>query len=708
MRHGHGAALVAAVLALGCGGERAADPNDAPAATRATAQLTLIGADEEAMAVRVSASTGGEGAVAGLQGRLTWDPGTLALQGQLATPHIVMLNAGRAPAGEVRFLAVAPAGLPDAALELRFRRLPGGRGAGPTLSIEELVSTDLQVQTVVRVLPPVEVRSPLAPAMVSVISATEWLARVGHPDGTGRSTKAIAGDGLIYGDATLTGTINAGDVVATANVAVGNIPLLTLETRDFAIAANVAPLNLPGLGESADPIPPGRNSDGSFSISAADVTLIANEAAGNDQPVVGEPIPGRASATNRVVVADSILANRTFFRDSIYEIRGTVVVGNPDVGDVTLTIEPGTRIEGDQDTRGTLVVRRGANVLALGTRLEPIVFTCNAAVKAPGCWGGLVINGFSVLNNGSINGDGTVGFPTKAGPGTTGRYGGTLVEDSSGALRFVRIEFAGAHPVGSTEALAGLRLLGVGSHTRIDTLQVRESLGDGIHVGGGTARLRNVVLTNNRRDGLGWEDGWQGAAQFLIVQLGPQSGHGIRGSNWIVNPNAGPRSAPIISNLTIVGPVGGAAGSAIALGDGSAGRILNAIVERAAATGFDVSGSAACAIASDSIDLRSSIFFNAPGADFAGDGDCFDEPGFALDPARGNRTVAPGLLAPLVNAAPDFRIATGGAALTGYEQPPPVVGEPFFDLTAVYLGAVAPANFLGSNVPWYAGWTRGW
>jgi hypothetical protein len=32
----------------------------------------------------------------------------------------------------------------------------------------------------------------------------------------------------------------------------------------------------------------------------------------------------------------------------------------------------------------------------------------------------------------------------------------------------------------------------------------------------------------------------------------------------------------------------------------------------------------------------------------------------------------------------------------------------FLDQTAAYIGAVAPANLFGSNVPWYAGWTRGY
>lgn len=700
--------LAMALVIGGCTAERVEGPGGgAEQRERPEAYLVLEeGGSDGVIAAVLHVSAPGSRPVAGIQGWVAWDPDELELIGQIATDHVLMLNASGASAGRLRFLAVDARGLPRQPFELRFRRSKG-RPSGMTLGVEELVTTAFNVYPGATIRPLLRTMHTPGAATARVLSVDDWYAKLEAERPTPR-VRSIAGDGAVYGDATLSGSVTVADVVSVSNVAVGNISLLTAVSRDYAIAANVAPTNLPGLGEAADPVPPGRNSDGTFTLSVADVTLISSEAVGTDQPVVGEPIPGRAALTNRVIVADSILANRTFFRDSIYEIRGTVIVGNADAADVTLTIQPGTVIEGDQATRGTLVIRRGANILALGTRLEPIVFTCTAPANMPGCWGGLVINGFSVLNNGSTNGDGTVGFPTKQGPGNTGRYGGNLVEDSSGALRYVRVEYAGAHPQGTAEALAGLRLLGVGSRTRIDTLQVRESLGDGIYVGGGTARLRNVVFANNRRDGLGWEDGWQGAGQFLIVQLGPQSQHGLHGTNWLVNPNAGPRSAPIISNVTVVGPPAGALGSAIALGDGSVARIFNAIIERAAITGFDVSGTASCSVGGDSLDLRSSIFFNSPGVDFSTDTDCFDEGAFALEPARGNRSIAPGLLAPLVNAAPDFRIATGSAALSGYQQPPSPVGEPFFDLTAVYLGAVGPANFLGSNVPWYAGWTRGW
>ena len=73
---------------------------------------------------------------------------------------------------------------------------------------------------------------------------------------------------------------------------------------------------------------------------------------------------------------------------------------------ITLTIESGTRIVGDQTTPGSaLFILRGARIEANGTAAAPIVFTSEKAAgqRARGDWGGLII-----IGNGQINraGDG--------------------------------------------------------------------------------------------------------------------------------------------------------------------------------------------------------------------------------------------------------------------------------------------------------------
>jgi hypothetical protein len=488
---------------------------------------------------------------------------------------------------------------------------------------------------------------------------------------------------------------------------VGNRPLIAgteSPSRDFVVAANVRPSNPPGLGGDGDPLPPGVEADGQRRITTLDATVIANEAVANDQAIAGEPIPGREPRpADRVIVSGDLTADRTLTRDTIYELRGTVNV----VGGVRLTIRPGTRIEADSVTRGQLVVRRGGDLVAAGTLLEPIVFTCASPAAGPGCWGGVVINGLALLNNGTgtSSGDGGIGCPEKVGAGGTGIYGGCLVDDTSGVLRYVRIEHAGQAPLSGGGAVPGLALLGVGRGTVVDSVQVHAAAGDGLFVSGGTVDLRNVMLTDARAAGLRWNDGWVGRAQFLIVQPGTTGGGALVGSNADTDPDALPRSAPRLSHVTVAGPgqgLGSAAG--IRLESGTDLVLWNAIVLGAGGVGFDVDGAATCARLSTGIRIESSIFFNgAP--DFSDDDDCADEPAFALDPVRGNRVVDPALISAASTATPDFRPALGSPALQGYALPP---ADGFFDLGAMFVGAMAGAELAGGNIPWYSGWTRGW
>ena len=120
-----------------------------------------------------------------------------------------------------------------------------------------------------------------------------------------------------------------------------------------------------------------------------DGIAIQNFAAGISEPVAGMPIPGRTAATGRAVLSGVLLADRTLARDTVYELDGMVIVTNG----ATLRIPAGTRLEGNSTTRGALSIRRGSQLIATGTRLEPVVMTCTAPVKTPGCWGGLQING---------------------------------------------------------------------------------------------------------------------------------------------------------------------------------------------------------------------------------------------------------------------------------------------------------------------------
>ena len=131
-----------------------------------------------------------------------------------------------------------------------------------------------------------------------------------------------------------------------------------------------------------------------------------------------------------------------------------------------LNIEPGTVIKGDKDTKGTLVVERGGQINAQGTKEKPIVFTSNqpAGSRSYGDWGGIVICGRAAVNS-------TSGTATIEG-GIRSEYGGgsnPVNDDNSGVLSYVRIEFCGIEYATDNE-INGLTLGGVGSGTTLNQI----------------------------------------------------------------------------------------------------------------------------------------------------------------------------------------------------------------------------------------------
>lgn len=704
------AVLLAAGTFAACADRGAFLGVPAPAAVPVQLDVSAVAAlpgSRVAVAVRV---TGGP-ALAGLQGELRFDPARLHYLGQSVDSGIITaVNADGEGDGRLRLLSLdlSGAGLRQRSVVLVFGVREPDYAASLAFRLDLAATRDL-----VAIRPASRGRAVGAPdlavpADARRLSVADWY-DVLAPGLAARERAAVPRvpgqyvPSLRYGDATLNGVINVLDAAAVANLAVGNRPLLTDTTKDYVIAANVAPANLPGLGEEGDSLPPGRNADGSFGIDVLDAAGIANEGIGNDRPIVGELIPGREPLpSNRVVLTGALAANRTLFRDTIYQLDGLVIVPGGD----TLTIQAGTRIEGDSATRGTLAVYRGGIIIARGTRLQPIVMTCTAALKTRGCWGGLVINGLSLLNNGEVPPDGWVDpCPQKIYPTTPDYAGGCLIQSSSGVLRYLRVEWAGM--AAGQAPVPGLSLLAVGSGTVVDSVQVSGSLGDGLFVGGGTVDLRSIVLTDNARDGLRWEDGWVGRAQFLFVQQGAVGRHAIHGSNATGDPDAGPRSNPLIYHVTVVGPPPGRsdAGSGLYFEQGTAATIGDALILRAGVSGLEIQDTATCVQASGGAPgllVTGAIFFGSP-RDFSDDADCVDEAAYALLPARANRVADPLLAQPFLTASPDLRLLTGSPALTGYVAPPT---DGFFDQSSPFVGAVGTAG-SGAAIPWYAGWTRG-
>lgn len=252
----------------------------------------------------------------------------------------------------------------------------------------------------------------------------------------------------------------------------------------------------------------------------------------------------------------SITANRTLDANKVYLLSGFVYITDG----VTLTIPAGTVIRGDQISKGTLVVTRGGKLIAEGTAAKPIVFTSNKAVgeRAPGDWGGIIVLGKSTNNivggTGLIEGGLTSPF---------GNHGGNDPADNSGVLKYVRVEFPGIAFQQNNE-INGVTFGSVGSGTTVDYVQVSYSGDDAFEWFGGTVNAKHLVSIANVDDIFDFDNGFSGKLQFLVGQRDPSLADQAGQSNGIESDNSekdfvgAPRTRPVISNMTLIGPGNGA------------------------------------------------------------------------------------------------------------------------------------------------------
>ena len=276
--------------------------------------------------------------------------------------------------------------------------------------------------------------------------------------------------------------------------------------------------------------------------------------------------PKRAFAKFLVAERSQLLNRRGFDRevredltlrgDTIYYLLHQLFVHEG----ATLTIEAGALVHA-WGPNAAIIVERGGRIVAEGSREAPVVLTCTRPTgqRQPGCWGGVRILGRAPVTR--LEG-------TAAGvlPASRPVYGGSDPHDSSGTLRYVRVEFAGAGTEPEPAAPA-LGLYGAGDGTVLEHVQAHASLSEGIAFSGGTAACDFCAISGSGEAGLAWERGWRGAARHLFVQHGPGGTDGIRGANDPEGHDFEPRSLPALSNATLVhsNPYGESARRAVGL-----------------------------------------------------------------------------------------------------------------------------------------------
>jgi hypothetical protein len=433
-------------------------------------------------------------------------------------------------------------------------------------------------------------------------------------------------------------------------------------------------------------------------------------------------------ATTQTVSAD-VTTNTTW--SGVVLLQNKIYVKN----NATLTIAPGTIIRGDKVTQGTLIITRGAKINAQGTVTQPIVFTSNEPVgnRNEGDWGGVVLLGLARNNQpgGVANIEGIV-------PTTDTQYGGAFDNDNSGTIKYVRIEFAGI-ALEPNKEINGITFGSVGSATTVDYVQVSHSGDDSFEWFGGTVNCKHIIAYRGLDDDFDTDFGYRGKVQFALsirdkdVSDAPGDSNSFECDNDAAGSSATPKTRPIFSNVTLVGPKGNGSialpvgekfEKAFRLRRNSAVSVLNSLV-----TGWEKGLSIEGAPVVANLNGDTMVFVNNILTNFAtpswtsnntntvintgGATTAWYQSWWGVDGNDSTQTLAQvnwvNIFAPL-GSTPDARLANGSVASTGatftnpvfFSVAAPTVATPSFTYcqgeSAIALSATSST---GNTLSWY-------
>ncbi|HLW63243.1 MAG TPA: hypothetical protein VKY33_07550 [Flavobacterium sp.] len=266
--------------------------------------------------------------------------------------------------------------------------------------------------------------------------------------------------------------------------------------------------------------------------------------------------------------------------DGTYKLTGKLIVGDG----AKLTIKAGVKIEatalesGQFEAVRYIAVGQGGQIFVEGTASNPVIMTAEQHV--PGSWGGLVICGKAPINKGE----------TATAEVSELTYGGSAVNDNSGSIKYLRIEYSG-YSYNADKEFNGLSMFGVGKGTTIEYVQIHEGSDDGFEWFGGTVDSRFLVVTNFANevadDLFDWTEGWNGTGENWYGIRTNDGNRGIEADNNSNNHLATPISNPTIKNLTLIGNNGGGENHGIKLRVGTKAQFDNVVLKNWG-TGFDI------------------------------------------------------------------------------------------------------------------------
>ena len=409
-----------------------------------------------------------------------------------------------------------------------------------------------------------------------------------------------------------------------------------------------------------------------------------------------------------VNVSGNIDTSVTWVNTKAYRLSGLVHVRN----NAVLTIEPGTFVIGMPGSQppSAIVVTRTGRIVASGTRSRPIIMTSSQPFgqRKPGDWGGLILLGRATNN-----------WPTGEGPieglpdSPDSRYGGNDDTHDCGALRYVRIEFAGAEFQPNNE-VNGITWGSCGTRTVSEYLQVSYGFDDAFEWFGGTNNAKYLVGTYSRDDYFDGQIGWRGKVQHAVALVNRDNANrGFEMDNNETNHALLPLGTPKFYNVTLVGAGHlftqsadeGTGVAGVFLRRGAGGIYNNLLVYNWITAGIDFRDSRTL----DNLDSRDLtmdgviLWDNGKSANKANTLE--DQVTAAALPfvsgqrgqARNVLVADPMLRRPLEYSDPDFRPRLGSPVFrANWVQPP---DDGFFDQWATWSGAVGDVN-------WTEEWTN--
>lgn len=264
-------------------------------------------------------------------------------------------------------------------------------------------------------------------------------------------------------------------------------------------------------------------------------------------------------------------ANETYYLTGALQVNENAI----------LTIEEGAEIiatTNDGEIR-YIAVAQGGKIFVNGTASNPVVMTCED--QLPGKWGGLVICGRAPINKAT----------TAQAEVSDLTYGGTISNDNSGSIRYLRVEYTG-YNYNPDKEFNGVSFFGVGSGTTVEYVQSYNGSDDAFEWFGGTLNAKYLVSINDDQtvpgdDIFDWTEGWTGSLEFAYGKRTNNGNRGIEADNNSSDQAATPVSNPTIKNITLIGNGAGGENQGIKLRVGTKANFDNVVLSNWG-TGFDV------------------------------------------------------------------------------------------------------------------------